>query len=196
MIFDLAKRVKATLQEKNCPIPVVLDPEKSKSTGYYPERIVFEHDLRGSDSFDAPKSQSPRTSECHYTRTVAAKATIYARSPRAGSVLFEHRERLEAVLDMVLVALRKNVTGTKRFWSPKSGGFFVPADLEGSDAHAGAAYELKFEIERPVLETDWDGSAKDEATVGGVDGVSVVNTVLATIPGAAGSETVIPLSEA
>ncbi len=180
MIFDLAKRVKASLADRLCPIPVVLNPEQTKATGYYPERIIFEHDFSGSDSFDAPRSDH-KNPKAHYTRKVAAKATIYARNPHAGSVTFEHRERLETILDMVLVALRENVQATKQFWAPKSGAFFVPADLTGSDATAGAAYELKFEIDRAVFAVDWAGDARPETEIGGVDGVSVVNTVLAQL---------------
>jgi hypothetical protein len=193
MIFDLAKRVRTTLQDRNCPIPVVLDsPEKSKATGYLPERIVIEHDLNASDSFDAPYSQN-KNPKSHYTHKVAAKATIYARSPKSGATMFEHRERAGDVLHMVLVALRENVQSTKRFWSPKSGSFVVPEDLEGSDTHAGAAYELKFEIERPVLAIDWAGDARPETEVGGVDGVGITNTVRAAFDGGDGDfEQVIP----
>lgn len=181
MIFALAKSVATKLRARNCPIPVILDvPEKTKSTGYYPERIVIEHDA-GGDSFAGPFSQH-KNPKHGFVRNVAAKATIYARSPK-GSMTFEHRERAEAVLDLVLVALREAVSESKTFWTPKSGGFFVPGDLEGSDAFAGAAYELKFEIVRGVQTFDWAGDAQPEATLGGEDGVGITNTVRASLDG-------------
>jgi hypothetical protein len=182
MIFALAKSVQTKLQNRNCPIPVILDaPEKSTATGYLPERIVIEHDA-GGDSFAGPFSQHKNPKQ-GFVRNVAAKATIYARSPKAGALTFEHRERAETLLDLVLVALREAVSESKTFWAPKSGGFFVPGDLEGSNAFAGAAYELKFEIVRGVQVLDWAGDAAPEATVGGEDGVGITNTVRASLDG-------------
>jgi hypothetical protein len=183
VILELAKNVAAKLEERNCPIPVILDvPERGKRINFLPERIVIEHD--DNDDAYGPVLSHHKNAKHAMTRNVAARARIYARSPKSSALPLEHKERCETILDMVLVALRECIVEQKKSpWLPKSGGFFIPEDLEGGDRLAGAAYELKFNIERGVPVLDWAGDAQPEATVGGVDGVAIVNTVRASLDG-------------
>lgn len=192
MILELAKNVAAKLQARNCPIPVILDvPERGKTINFLPERIVIEHD--DNDDAYGPVLSQHKNARHAMTRNIAARARVYARSPKSSALPLEHKERCEKILDIVLVALRECIAEQKKTpWLPKSGGFFIPEDLEGSDRLSGAAYELKFTIERGVPVLDWAGDAQPEATVGGVDGIVIVNTVEATTEGASDTEVVIP----
>lgn len=163
MIHEIARELQTAIRAKDCPFPVV-GRDKKTPTGWTPERIVIEHDLQGSDVFSGPRSQheNPKHS---FTRGIAAKATIYAKSPASAAGEFEHRRRAEKILDTVLSGMRLVSAERKNRFLPKSGSFIVPADVDKSDVHGGAAYALKFVFDRAVKDTKFDGSARPEATL-------------------------------
>ncbi len=163
MIHEIARELQTAIRAKECPIPV-FGRDKKTPAGWTPERIVIEHDLQGSDTFAGPRSQheNPKHS---FTRGIAAKATIYAKSPAQGAAEFEHRRRVEKILDVVLSGMRQVSADRRNTFTPKSGSFVVPADIEASDVHGGAAYALKFSFDRAVKDTKFDGTARPEATL-------------------------------
>ncbi len=163
MIYEIAKELQTAIRAKDCPIPVY-GRDKKTPTGWLPERIVIEHDLQGTDVFSGPRSQreNPKHS---FTRGIAAKATIYAKSPAASAAEFEHRRRAERILDTVLSGMRVVSADRKNRFLPKSGSFVVPADVEASDVHGGAAYTLKFVFDRAVKDTTFVGAARPEGTL-------------------------------
>lgn len=162
MIREIGRELQTELRLKGCPVPVVDGPEFGETTTNARERIVIEHDEEGSDSFAAPRSQHGNPKH-RYTRSFAAKITIYARSENAGAPPWEHRRRAERILDMVLCSLDVVAAARKNAWRPSSGGFRRPVDLEQSAKPAGAKYVLTFTFDRGVA---WEGDANPEITIG------------------------------
>jgi hypothetical protein len=193
MLHDIGVALQAKLRERECPIPVIDGPESTKTATWGRERIVLEH----SDGDRFGPSKGVHVNPPHrFIRSVAAKLTIYAQRTRSGALEFEHRDRAEAILDSVLVALG-DVAGVTspmpvyNVFTPTGGRFIAPTDLDGAEVRGGAVYELDVTFERAVKVQTFAGAIAEEATVGGEDGVGVVNTVIASIDGE-DFETVIP----
>jgi hypothetical protein len=190
MIHEVSVDLAANLKAQGCPIVVVDGPEPTKTATFGRERIVIEH--ADSDSYAPPWSQQRNPHKC-MTRNIGAKLTIYAKSPKAGALVFEHRRRCEQILDMVLCALSKVAAVRKHNggFLPTGGRFITPADLEASERPGGAVYELNFAVQRAVNDVTWSGDAQPEATVGGVDGVGFNNSTRVSVNGS-GSYEFIP----
>ena len=165
MIFEICRELDAYLKAHQCPVDVVYGPETTKPTAWGRERVVVENDFGGSDKFPGARSQRlnpPLTT----VRVQALKATIYARSPLPGGQPFEHRRRADLILDQVLCAIRSVACIRKNGYDYAGGSFVVPDDMAESDVHGGAAYELKFTLERGVTEANFKGEISPEAPKG------------------------------
>lgn len=168
MLHEIGIELGAALAAQGCPFKVFDGPERTQTTTFARDRIVIEHD--DGDAFTAVRGQ--RANPKHrMTRNVAAKITIYAQVKAAGSLDWEHRRRAEHVLDLVLVGLEKVILARKNGLSVKSGRFFVAEDLKKSESIGGAAYELKFTVERGVFEQKFDATIRPQ-----VSGVAITGT--------------------
>lgn len=179
MMHDIGVELKARLVVAGCPIGVVDGPETTKSASWGRERIVIERS--GSDAFDAPRSQhiNPRHRR---TRRMAGKITIYAQSLQAGATMFEHEQRLDAILDQVLVAMDYVAAVRKNAWQPTAGAFFVPEDIKETERRGGAAYELQFTLDRAVIVRTWANAIRPEFTFGAGSLTSTTKASLAHGP--------------
>lgn len=179
MIHEIAQEVAVRLAAASCPIPVVDGPEATASALGTRERIVFAPG-DADDSF-GPPNKSNQSPGQRMIRRCPVRVTIYARSPSAGALPWEHRNRADLILDKVLVALDYvlNVRGHSSTWPLIRGGRFVPiADTEKSERPACAVYELDFVHERAIDSTPWDGTEPTEfalasGTIASVTRVSV-----------------------
>jgi len=162
VIHDIGLALQVRLRAAGCPVAVVDGPEPTTTATRGRERIVIEH--ADSDSFVPTRSQRPNPVH-RLNRSVGAKITIYAQSPRAGALDFEHRRRAEHILDLVLVALGDEAGSSAIYnvWAPQSGQFITPPDLEGSERRGGAVYELAVTFERAVKVQTWAGDIAPEA---------------------------------
>lgn len=177
MLHEIGTEVAAYLVAQGCPFRVVDGPEPTTTTTFARERVVFEYD--GNDSFGHVRSQRPNPN-VRLLRQCAAKLTIYAQCPSSAATTWEHRNRAEHVLDLVLVALDKALHVRRNGYQIKSGRFIVPVDLQGSPVIGGAAYELAFEFERAIETQTFAGAFLPESTVG--TGVTIRNTATAVGP--------------
>lgn len=165
MIHEIGLELAAKLRAIGCTVPVVDGPEYGEPTTNARERIVIEHDEDGSDRFGPPRSQHSNPKH-RYTRAIAGKITIYARSPSANATTWENRNRAEHILDLVLCKMCQVAAERKNLWQPVGGGFVRPRDLEQSPRPGGAVYELTFTFDRGVFEQTWDGDIRPTATLG------------------------------
>lgn len=170
MMHELALELATELRSVGCPLPVVDGPEASSTATWGRERIVVEHAT--GDRFTAPLSQRP-TPKHRFVRVVASKITIFAQSPRAGALLWEHRRRAEHVLDLVLCAMAKILRRNQ--FTTGTGGFVDPPDAQGTQTRAGAVYELSWTMARAVIHQAWDGTL--EATSPGLAGLNSTTRV-------------------
>jgi hypothetical protein len=178
MLHAVGVALQSALRGKGCPLPVVDGPEPLKTAATFArERIVLERD--DSDGFEAAAgARTIAMPRGPLFRQVGAKLTIYARSPRVGALSFEHYERAENALDLVLAELDGVLRGDtfQTRWSVTGGGFVRPVDLENAEAVAGAAYELRFAFLRGTPTTTWTGGAAFDTATLGPDDVPVVTS--------------------
>lgn len=169
MIHEIGVELSAQLAAKGLPIRVIDGPERRPTDTFANERIVIEHDSKG-DTFESRHlaDKNPRT---YMTRKIGVKITIYAQSPSANALEFEHRRRAEHILDMVLVALVKIAQARHNGWTPKSGKFVYTGDLAASEVWGGVVYELEITFDRGVADRTWAGQAAPTVSTGGVGGV-------------------------
>jgi hypothetical protein len=176
VIHAIGVAMQSRLRARGVPFVVVDGPEERANAGTFArERIVIERDT--ADTFRAGRGTKQNPARGAWFREVGCVARIFARSPRAGALSFEHYERAEHVLDHVLVALDEVVRGDRKEMLTVTGGGFVPLDdVAASERVAGAVYELRFSVERGVYAETWAGEARPEATIGGDDGVAITTS--------------------
>lgn len=169
MIHEIARELQAVMRGRGCPFDVVDGTEATKTTTYSRERIVLEHDEGSDDTFSPVRGSGAATRKNPAPVLVvnqAFKATIYAQSPKAGAMPFEHRRRAEQMRDQLLVAIREVAAERCNGWEPRAGRFVQPGDLEKSEVIGGAVYELRFMFERGVKVETWKGEKRPEVTLG------------------------------
>ncbi|MCL2724852.1 MAG: hypothetical protein FWD69_10495 [Polyangiaceae bacterium] len=167
MIHEIGIDLGKELAKKGCPIRVVDGPEATTTTTGARERIVIEHDEDGGDSFSNVLSQHKNPKQ-RMIRHIGTKITIYAQSPHAGAKPWEHRRRVEHVLDLVLVALSDVLKVRRNGYVITKGSLIQPDDLAKSEVIAGAVYDLRVSIERGVYDLTWAYEARPEVTLTGI----------------------------
>jgi hypothetical protein len=186
MMHEIGREMLTELRARSCPFDVVDGPEDAKTATWGRERIVLEE--FGDDSFQGPLSHHKNPKQ-PAALVIGGKATIYAKSPRAGALPWEHRRRARKVMRMVVGALRKVLVARKNPVSFTGGGFFVPEDMADTERAGGAAYALTFEFVTGVPDITFAGDADPEVEIGGVDGVEINTTRIASINGSESTET-------
>lgn len=156
MIHEIGVEIGQRMRARGVPVSVV-DREPHKPATFGNERVVIER--FGDDSFSSPRGNHDNARH-RWTRSIACKITIYAKSGKGSALEFEHLRRCDDILDQVLVALYEVAKARKNLVSIKAGRNFVPEGLADSDRYAGAAYELLFTFDRGVHEHTWKGDAK------------------------------------
>jgi hypothetical protein len=184
VIHYVGADLKANLAAHLCPFDVVDGPERRPTTTGSRERVVIEHDPSGGDSFKASHLQGPGPPRTVLVRDIAYKVTIYAKSPHPGAAVWEHRQRAERVLDLVVVGLYQVAKVRKNLVTLKSGKFVDPPDIKDSETPGYATYELLLNFDRGVTDQNWDGSESTVITI--VEGM-IQNTTKANGETAAGT---------
>lgn len=162
-LHTIGVALQAYLRGQGCPLDVVDGPEKTQTATFGNERIVLEH-ADGGDSFGRPLGVH-KNAKHRYVATDTYKATIYARVVAQGATEFEHRTRAKNIREQVIAGLEYVAVTSGTRQAPKSGGFITPKDLEGSEAKAGAVYELAFTYDLPIRAVTFAGAARPEGTI-------------------------------
>lgn len=156
MLREIQKELAAALRAKNVPIPVVFGPERAPSN--LSERIVIERDRDGGDGLGPARSQR-QNPKMRFVRMVGCVARIYAKSPVTGAQSYDHERRADAIVDRVLVCLDDVIRVRQTMWTLESGKLVATTDLEGTETWPGALYELRFSVDRAVLDLTWPTTA-------------------------------------
>lgn len=167
MIHEVGVELGTQLVRQKCPFPVVDLPEPTQDAAWR-ERVVI-GPADGGDAFDAVVGAHIHPKH-HATRQLAVTVTIYAASPRSGAYPWEHRRRVDRVLDCVVIGLRNVLATRKNRLQVKSGKYVTPKDLQGAEIPSGAGYELTIMVDRAIMELDFAGNARPVRTIGGKPG--------------------------
>lgn len=170
MIYAMTKCVAASLAAKNWPAQVRYGKERVSRATHYSSLVVIERDTDSGDSLSTAHGQV-RNARKLRTRSLAVRASVFAKSPKAGARVNEHEHELEDLVDAVIVAVQ--------LWATESRAGDVdfhmlgPVDSEehnGSEIGAGAAYDLRFRVQRAVTDR-----VRDTATLSDIDSAIIVS---------------------
>lgn len=157
MIYEMARDVAADLAARKYPVAVSYGPERVTRDGYPQGVIVVERDRDGSDAVTPPKGQvnNPRYKG---VRTLAVKATIYARSSLDGPLIGDHERECEKLVDAFIVALEDWGTESKAGYIAITAAKYLDASARAdTEQWPGVIYELRFAVPRGVYKRDYVG---------------------------------------
>lgn len=166
MIHAIGVALQQKLEALGVPLPVVDGPESSETVTFGRERIVIARD--GDDQPLAVRSQRPNPKH-RAVRGVPVKITVYAQHAEDGAMRWEHEDRADHIVDLVIVALGDVASQTApifNVWRWTRVGFVTPPLLEGTERPGGAIAELSCVFERAVFEKDWKRVIAPEMTMG------------------------------
>lgn len=178
MLYELTKEVAAELQAKGCPYPVVYGPERTDAIlSLSTSRIVFERDRQQGDGLEL-HTRARTEPRMVATRPISAIVTVYAQATVAGAMTHEHERIADQVIDKLIVALRKRAAARRTLWRTTSSRMLDAEQINarGLERWAGVVYELRFEIDRGVFDTDWVGVGREEVALDGITSTDQIFT--------------------
>jgi hypothetical protein len=181
VIYEITQELKAALEARGVPVPVEYGPEPKTSTAFSRTRIVVERDRQGGDSIPDHRSVH-RNPRMHGVRAMGAVCRIYASSTVTGASVHDHERLADQLADKVQVALRQIVSTRRTLWRVLSAKLLSAAELGQLELETwhGVVYELRFQVDRGVLDTSWTddasvGAARPTGTLTGVDITDRIN---------------------
>lgn len=175
MIYEISREVQADAKKRGFPFRVEYGPERNPTTAIVDPRVVFERD----DDTPGPARKASTNPRMTGTRAMGVTLRIFAKSNAVGARRIDHERQAESMLDMMVTALRKVIAVRKTLWRKTGAWKFLSADelrLIGQESWEGVVYEAHFSVDRGEFETTWAGDSAEKATIGGEDGVEIVNT--------------------
>lgn len=191
MIYEIAKELHVELRAKKVPFRVVYGPERKDDVGLTDTRIVLERDRQTGDQPGPPRSQHKNPSLAG-VRGVGVVLRIFARANVSGANVWDHERLADAIVDKAWVALRKIATRRRTIWNITSAKLLSREELEqrSLEQWPGAVYEMRFTVDRGVLDTDWQGEAAPEKALGPhPDGIEIAGSTKVTVNGSGSPET-------
>lgn len=181
MLAAITDQLREALQEdaRAVPFPVAYGTEHPASGLAVESHIVLFVDRAAGDVFSSPTGLN-RNPQHRANVAEGAVCRIYARSTKAGARERDHEALARAVRDQVIVALQVILGARKNGpWLPRTGRFLAAADVAEPTLQAwpGVVYEMKFTVDRSVLDTTYAGESADEATMGGTGGFDTSTTL-------------------
>jgi hypothetical protein len=178
----VVRSVHSALKAKGAPFDTVYGPERFKPAAISPARVVIDHGPPGSDSGAAVMSQRANPKLAGQI-DVGCVMRVYARSPKTGARVQDHRDLCERIRDLVWGELCRVVVALPTARPTlSSGGFTLPEDIADSEVWPGAMYELSFSVPHGIaqIEGTWDelmtAHAEGEERPGAVGEVEIVAT--------------------
>lgn len=183
MIYEITKELAAELESRGVPLPVVYGPEKNASTAINRSRIVLERDRQNGDQSLGPRSQQKNPALAN-VRAMGCVLRVFAQSTLAGANVWDHERLADQAIDRIEIALRKVITKRRTAYRITSARLLSAQDLELLDLKTwpGVVYELRFQVDRGVLDTSWQGEALPTATIG-PGGVAIDGSTKVTVNG-------------
>lgn len=190
MLYEISKELGTVLQSKGVPFPVIYGPERVVPLTMAPQRIVLERDRQGGDSL-GPVRVPGGNPRLRGVRAIGAIIRVYAKSSLAGAAVHDHERLADQAVDKIFVALDNILRGARKtLWVVQSSKLLDADELsmQGLETWPGVVYEIRFSVDRGVLDTTWKGEARPEVLLG-PGGVALGNTTKVGVVGMPAIET-------
>lgn len=185
MIYEITKELATKLSARQVPWRVIYGPERTQTVVPVDPRIVVSRDRKGGDEF--PGFRSLHRPPSRGLRRLGVSVRVFAQSTVAGARVQDHERLGDAAVDQVQAALYEIGKIRKTELTLVSGRYLDAAELEleGLLTWPGVVYELRFTVDRNVVDRDWAQVAAEEVEAGtDVTVTSTTQVRLATSNGA------------
>lgn len=176
MLGSLTDTLRARLRERGVPFDVEYGPERMRQTSLAKSHIVLERDRERGDVFKGPASntRNPRIVE---TWGLGCVCRVYAQSTKNGARARDHEELCDEIVRQIVLSLREIVAANRLRWAITGSGYLSAESMDerGMEAWAGVVYELAFQVDRGISDTEYNGEKAAEAT-----GFSIWTTLTTT----------------
>lgn len=162
MIFALTEGVRAELMTRGFPALVLIGPERPTTRRRH--SVVLERDRDADETIGAPRGVGPNPARV-FVRSPRYVARVYANEAHAAAMSWEHDREMDKLVDGVIAALDYWAKTQGAIFEPTGGRALRPEEIEGAETSTVACYELRFAMLRSVNRMDYDGSARDTATI-------------------------------
>lgn len=160
MIYEIFKELSSELAARKVPLELVYGPESTTSTSLTRQRIVVQRDDSRPEQWRPAvgKRTNPPTIAL---RPMACVALVYAQSTVTGARVQDHERLCDTIVDKLVAALRTVILKRHSVWHEPIGKLLSAEelDLRGMAVWPGKVYELTFDIDRGVTDTNWDSAA-------------------------------------
>ena len=170
MINEVTRELAAELRTRGVPYPVIYRESKPATIGSVSQtRIVVERDRKGGDRPGLPVSQF-KNPQRESSRQIGCVIRIYAQSTLGGAREFEHEELADAIADQIEIALYNIAAKRKTLHRIVAFKLLDAAEMNAPELEQwpGVIYEIRFSIDRGVVDTVFGGGAKDSTTLAGI----------------------------
>jgi hypothetical protein len=191
MLAAITDQLREALEARGVPYPVVYGPESLTQSPMATSHIVVQRDRATGDTFLGGRSNTQNPPKVE-TVAFGAKTRVYAKSTLSGANSYNHERLADAINDQIVLALKPIIINRMNAITFTSARLLTAAEL-GSPAlqrWPGVVYEMKFRIERSILQQNFAGESADTATMGG-SGVSTVGGTIDVSDSPSGS-TILP----
>jgi hypothetical protein len=187
MIYEVCVELRAYLAEQGCPFPIV-EGAAADPTTLGPCFITIERDEAG-ESFGPPRgARAMNNPKPITTRKIGVLITFRIQRTAGGALPHEHARICDHVVDLVLAGLAYVSAVRRIICSLKGGKYITPPDMQKSEATSGVVYELRFDIDRAVVEQQYDrrgavGEFRSTTTIGAIGAQTLILDALVTESG-------------
>lgn len=159
---DLTRAVAAELRRRKFPGPCVYGALRAPTRHDLVHFVIFERDREAGDSIDAAIASTPQAAENKrpFSRALAGRVTVYARSPKPGATEEDHEQEVDDVTDGVLTAMRRVCVSGKVPLAITSCRLFTAEEFNAdrpNEQWPGSVARVTFNVAGPVREVDYRG---------------------------------------
>jgi len=177
MLAAITSQLRDSLQARLVPHPVRYGPERATQSSSVRPHVTIERDRQQGDTIGPPPTNR-RNPRLLYKRGIGGICRVFAHSTVAGAQVEDHERDADKVINQVIIALRDIIVARKSAMRIRSSRFLTASELaEAGLTYPGVVYELRFEVDMGVADTNYQAEAADESTFGGEHGTSVGTTL-------------------
>lgn len=162
MIFQMSLDIAVTLAARKFPFNVIYAPESTERKGYI-NAITIERDRSGGDKVvgNQANKQNPKAEAI---RLLGVVARVYAVSQLDGSMINNHENLCDQVVDALVIEVLKWGTAAKvgrpTFTSSR---YLTAEERNTEETWPGVVYELRFAMPRGIRDITFEKEARSES---------------------------------
>ena len=180
MIYEMMTALAADFAARKFPTSFEYGPKRAAPESYMDHLLVLERDHDAGDLL-APVTGVQTNPRRYANRSLAVKATIWAKSNLDGARVNEHQSECEQIVDAFLVSFSEWATRSQKLLGNVAPSFqemryLKASELpQGGELWPGVVYQIKFRVNRGVEKRNYEGAARPTGAVAGVGNTLIIH---------------------